>query len=185
MITAVIAEKLSQLMITFQRIIKLVKYVFCGAFALLLTFTLFNKYITDNFLLESVIEHAFEGICNLFNDGKFTMSSSEKMFDAYIWPDNLWTWLIGDAKLKGVDEFSYYMFTDIGWCRLIFDFGLIGTIAFIFMQWKLLKVVFVQKINYLVVFVLFLSFQFKGISELIVYFMPAAMLWLFKEPYKK
>ena len=29
-------------------------------------------------------------------------------------PDNLWTWLIGDAKLKGVDEFSYYMFTDIG-----------------------------------------------------------------------
>ncbi len=168
-----------------QRIIKLVKYVFCGAFALLLTFTLFNKYIADNFLLESIIEHAFEGICNLFNDGKFTTSSSEKMFDAYIWPDNLWTWLIGDAKLKGVDEFSYYMFTDIGWCRLIFDFGLIGTIAFIFMQWKLLKVVFVQKINYLVVFVLFLSFQFKGISELIVYFMPAAMLWLFKEPYKK
>ena len=50
------------------------------------------------------------------------------------------------------------------------------------MQWKLLKVVFVQKINYLIVFVLFLSFQFKGISELIVYFMPAAMVWLFKEP---
>lgn len=168
-----------------QRIIKLVKYVFGGAFVLLLTFILFNKYIADNFLLESVIEHAFEGICNLFNDGKFTTSSSEKMFDAYIWPDNLLTWLIGDAKLKGIDEFSYYMFTDIGWCRLIFDFGLIGTIAFIFMQWKLLKVVFVQKINYLIVFVLFLSFQFKGISELIVYFMPAAMVWLFKEPYKK
>ena len=104
-----------------QRIIKLVKYVFGGAFVLLLTFI-------------------------------------------------------------GIDEFSYYMFTDIGWCRLIFDFGLIGTIAFIFMQWKLLKVVFVQKINYLIVFVLFLSFQFKGISELIVYFMPAAMVWLFKEP---
>ena len=57
---------------------------FVVLFALLLTFTLFNKYITDNFLLESIIEHAFEGICNLFNDGKFTTSSSEKMFDAYI-----------------------------------------------------------------------------------------------------
>lgn len=168
-----------------QGIIKLVKYVFGGAFVLLLTFILFNKYIADNFLLESVIEHAFEGIYNLFNDGKFTTSSSEIMFDAYIWPDNLWTWLIGDAKLKGVDDLSYYMFTDIGWCRLIFDFGLIGTIAFIFMQWKLLKVVFIRKINYLTVFVLFLSFQFKGISELMVYFMPAAMLWLFKEPNKK
>lgn len=34
-----------------QRIIKLVKYVFGGAFVLLLTFILFNKYIADNFCL--------------------------------------------------------------------------------------------------------------------------------------
>lgn len=161
---------------------EIVKYLFGGTIVITLVIILFNKYIANNYLLEAVSEHAFEGIFNLIETGKFTTTSSDKMFASYTWPDNMWTWLIGDARLKGIDEYSYYKFTDIGWCRLIFDFGILGTIAFIFMQWKLLQVVFIHRINYSIVFVLYISFLFKGLSELTIYFMPAAMVWLFKEP---
>lgn len=160
------------------------KFILLILFGVCIITYIFDNFIVSISILDSVTEHAFEAFTNLINDGKFRTDSSDIMFEAYKWPDNIKTWLVGDARLHGNDSYTYYMLTDIGWCRLIFDFGILGTFAFIFMQWKLLKVVFVKKNNYMFVYLLFLSFQFKGISELLVFFMPAAMSHLFNEPNK-
>ncbi len=162
-----------------EKIKRFFKYSLIGIITISITIFIFNKYFIDDALLGAVIEHAFEGFFNLVNERTFYTSSSDKMFSAYVWPDSLWTWVIGDAKLNGVDEYSYYMFTDIGWCRLVFAFGVLGTMTFCAMQWRLLKCVFTYRLNYVVTFMLMLSFLFKGISELTVYFMPAAMISLF------
>lgn len=59
----------------------------------------------------------------------------------WIWPDNAKTWLIGDgyaanpcdSSLPSYDPYyigptyhGFYMGTDIGYCRFVFFFGLIG-----------------------------------------------------------
>lgn len=58
----------------------------------------------------------------------------------WIWPDNPMTWLIGDGYFNnpinsnpyyiGPASTNYYMGTDVGYCRFIFYFGLIGLSAF-------------------------------------------------------
>lgn len=57
----------------------------------------------------------------------------------WVWPDNLATWLIGDGYFNspatnpyyiGPLFEGYYMGTDIGYCRFVFYFGLIGLATF-------------------------------------------------------
>ncbi|MCQ2167011.1 MAG: hypothetical protein MJY49_06265, partial [Bacteroidales bacterium] len=54
----------------------------------------------------------------------------------FVWPDNMKTWLIGDGYFNGPGSDPnflgdhrmnfYYMWTDVGYCRFIFYFGLLG-----------------------------------------------------------
>ena len=55
-----------------------------------------------------------------------------------VWPDNINTWLIGDGyfELPMNDyyytgpAYYYYMGTDVGYCRFVFYFGILGLLAF-------------------------------------------------------
>lgn len=82
---------------------------------------------------------AFEGFFSLFEQGKWEVSSNDKLKAMYVFPDNLKTWIIGDGYFsnpRDVDLFfigketgGYYMGTDVGYLRFIFYFGIIGLIA--------------------------------------------------------
>ncbi|MNR35976.1 hypothetical protein D3C85_1538570 [compost metagenome] len=51
----------------------------------------------------------------------------------YVFPDNLSTWLFGDGRMMMSDG-SYYMGSDVGYIRLLFYFGMIGTFIYFLTQ---------------------------------------------------
>lgn len=83
---------------------------------------------------------AFEGFFSLVETGEWEIGSNETLKTMIIFPDNLKTWIIGDAYFTnpyGIDPYyvgpfigGYYMGTDIGYCRFIFYFGVVGLCAF-------------------------------------------------------
>lgn len=82
---------------------------------------------------------AFEGFFSLFEQGKWEVSSNDKLKTMYVFPDNLKTWIIGDGYFSnprdvdplfiGKEVGGYYMGTDVGYLRFIFYFGIVGLIA--------------------------------------------------------
>lgn len=83
---------------------------------------------------------AFEGFFSLVETGEWEIDSNEKLKAMMVFPDNVKTWIIGDGYFAnpyntdptyvGYQPGGYYMGTDIGYCRFIFYFGLIGLFAF-------------------------------------------------------
>lgn len=82
---------------------------------------------------------AFEGFFSLFEQGKWEVSSNDKLKTMYVFPDNLKTWIIGDGYFSnprdvdplfiGKEVGGYYMGTDVGYLRFIFYFGIVGLVA--------------------------------------------------------
>lgn len=79
--------------------------------------------------LNQHLEFAFEGFYNYYRTGSFETHSTNILQSMYRWPENLKTWLYGDG-LWDVDG-HFYMFTDVGYIRFLFYFGLPGLLSFI------------------------------------------------------
>lgn len=81
----------------------------------------------------------FEGFFSLAEKGEWEVSSNDMLQSMVIWPDELKTWIIGDGYfiserldpyyLGPVLEAGYYKGTDIGYCRFLFYFGVIGLLT--------------------------------------------------------
>lgn len=113
---------------------------------------------------------AFEGFFNLAETGEWQIDSNDKLKTMIVFPDNIKSWLIGDGYFSNpynTDPFyvgpltdGYYMGTDIGYCRFIFYFGLIGLAAFAYFFIVVAREVMSVLPSYkiLVLFILFLGF---------------------------
>lgn len=84
------------------------------------------------------LRFGFEGLFSLIEKGTWEVHSNDQLMGMWVWPDNLKTWLIGDGYFNsprsnpfyvGPDFEDFYMGTDIGYCRFVFYFGLIGLAA--------------------------------------------------------
>lgn len=85
---------------------------------------------------------AFESFFNFFEKGSFESASTNTLETMYVWPDNLKTWVIGDGYFSnpywsdqyytysGQNLQGYYKGTDVGYCRFIFYFGIVGITSF-------------------------------------------------------
>lgn len=91
------------------------------------------------------IRFGFEVFFSFAEKGEWQTHSNDILKNMAIWPDNLGTWFIGDGyagnptdkSLSSFDPYyvgpsfvGFYMNTDIGYCRFIFYFGLIGLAFF-------------------------------------------------------
>jgi len=117
----------------------LIMFVLCIALGSIVMIYLYNH----NDEVYQIIRFGFEPFFNYVEGGEFATSSNQMLKDMYVFPDNFKTWIIGDgyfmnpnthdpyyvgqSSLKG-----FYMGTDVGYLRLIFYFGLLGLIAFMF-----------------------------------------------------
>lgn len=119
---------------SFFRIIRIVALVLTIAIPLCM-------YLYDNSSqFYQLSRFAFEGFFNLIETGEWEIDSNEKLKTMIVFPENLKTWIIGDGYFinpynsdpyyVGYQPGGYYMGTDIGYCRFIFYFGLIGLLAF-------------------------------------------------------
>ena len=104
-----------------------------------------------NYNVRENIRFAFEGFFSLAETGEWSVSSNERLMTMYVFPDNAKTWIIGDGYFDGptgndpyyigADHMDgFYMWTDVGYCRFIFYFGLVGLIAFMFFFLKVADV---------------------------------------------
>lgn len=105
--------------------------------ALSITACLYNK----NADARKLILFAFEGFFSLAEKGEWYVSSNERLLKVMVvFPNDIKTWLIGDGYFNNpisIDPYftgkitgGYYMGTDIGYCRFIFYFGLVGLSVF-------------------------------------------------------
>ena len=96
------------------------------------------------------VRFAFEGFFSIAEKGYWETNSNNILKNMIVFPDNIKTWIIGDAYFDnpywsdpyyvGPKFHGYYMQTDIGYLRFIFYFGLIGLIPFIAYFIKVAKV---------------------------------------------
>ena len=114
------------------------------------------------------IRFAYEGFFSLVEKGEWDVRSNSMLESMVIWPDNLQTWLIGDGYFNSPNNdigyigksYDYYMGTDVGYCRFIFYFGLLGLGLFSFFFIKTAAICSSNNPSYTIVFWMILLLNF-------------------------
>jgi len=150
---------------------KVVSSMFCIFLFLMIIFMSFPPELKDQ--MDVLTGFAFEMFENYFTDGNIETRSTNKMMEMYIFPNNLKTWLIGDGLWDSTTGLGYYMNTDIGYCRMLFYFGVIGLFSFFLYQYVAVRSVWmknkeIDRMFFLVFFVYSLVLNLKGITDLFV-----------------
>ena len=114
----------------------LVRYFWCAfliSIAILIPICTYCYHTREGF--RENMDFGFEGFFSLARTGEWKVRSNEQLSGMMVWPDNAKTWIIGDGYFEGSSSdpyytgpsFSnYYMGTDVGYCRYVFYFGLVG-----------------------------------------------------------
>lgn len=150
-----------------------------------------------NSIFHANIRFAFEGFFSLVEKGTWEVSSNERLKTMMIFPDNLKTWIIGDGYFDNplVSDYhyigpgantEYYMFTDIGYLRFIFYFGVIGTAAFMFYMYRVSSICSARFPGYKVMFMFLLLANYiiwcKVATD--IFFVFALFLMVSKDEYE-
>ena len=124
----------------------------------------------NNETIHKHLRFAFEGFFSLWETGEWKVSSNEALERMVIWPKSLKTWIIGDAYFDnplstnpmyiGPGISTYYMYTDIGYLRFIYYFGLIGTVAFCIYMANVARVCINKFPSYKLMFLLILLLNY-------------------------
>jgi hypothetical protein len=122
--------------------------------------------------LDDISRFGFEMFINYEEKGSLNTVSTDHMFkDMYVFPTNTKTWLIGDALWADPLGNGYYMHTDIGYCKMIFYFGVIGMLFFFLFEYLFIKRVFPTIIYGDVPLLAFLGYVFiinaKGLCDIL------------------
>ena len=76
-----------------------------------------------------VLPHAFEFFYNFYVTGDFYSKTTNVIFsDMLVLPDNVTTWMIGDGCWVNPVVEGNYIASDIGYIRLLFYSGLLGSL---------------------------------------------------------
>ena len=115
------------------------------------------------------IRFAFEGFFNLVEKGSWDVHSNNILYNMYVFPETLKTWLIGDGYFEnptsdptyvGYMWKGFYMGTDVGYLRFIFYFGLVGLFFFSVFMCLVYKTCVKKFKDYNILFLLLLILNF-------------------------
>lgn len=138
--------------------------------------TIVSVYLMSPKLQEeygTIVEFAFEMVYKYFEEGEVATDSSDALKTLYVWPDNLKTYLIGDARFwADSSRESYYMFTDVGYLRLIYYFGIPGMLVYLgytlYMCVECCRYTEVRllRFTFLLIFIFDLALNVKGLMDM-------------------
>lgn len=127
-------------------------------------------YYNNNIAFRENIRFAFEGFINWWETGVWATTSTNRWQTMFVWPDNMKTWLIGDGYFNGPSDIDpyyvgppnpgFYKWTDVGYLRFIFYFGLVGLLTFMVYFCKVAVTCVSRFREYRVMFLLLLLFNF-------------------------
>lgn len=118
---------------------------------------------------QNYFQFGFEGFFSLAENGRWEVRSNNQLAAQFIFPDNAWTWLIGDGHMAPttIDPYyvgkvwtGFYKGTDVGYSRFLFYFGLTGLITFSFFFVKVCQVCASKIKPYRDMFIIFLLINF-------------------------
>ena len=127
-------------------------------------------------LLETAADFGFEMFINYQETGEFSSKSTDVLQTMFVWPSNAKTYIIGDGKYyndPGNTAQGYYMYTDVGYLRLIYYFGITGLLIYFLLQLGAVRNAFVLnpgkkelKKFLLLTFLFCLVLNIKGFADL-------------------
>ena len=127
-------------------------------------------YYNHNVIFRYNVRFAFEGCFNWWETGDWKTGSTNLWKTMFKWPDTMKTWLVGDGYFDGpsdvdpyyvgIENHGYYKWTDIGYLRFIFYFGVVGLLTFIIYFFKVAFTCVSRFSKYRDLFLLFLLFNF-------------------------
>ncbi|WP_291051438.1 MULTISPECIES: hypothetical protein [unclassified Empedobacter] len=182
--TTVIGFCLSMLLYfnPFQKKIKIKtkdKWKLIAYFILLLFLVYFvniSLFHSDNSKFNQLFDFGFDLFINFFETGNANSASLNQMNEMYIWPTELETYVIGDGRFMGVGSDYYYKGTDIGWIRLLYYFGIPGTVIYFITHYfiirKSIKRYPIYKVTFWMLLIYFFILNFKGFSDIIFLIIP-------------
>lgn len=131
-----------------------------------------STYVFFPMIISSVtplFNFALEMFLNYFDSGSLITASTAELSTMYVWPNNIYTYFIGDG-LYSADNGLYYMGTDVGYLRLIFYFGILGVVFFFALQstmlWVAVRKIKCKGILFLCLLSYVLILNFKGFADL-------------------
>lgn len=140
-------------------------------------FIIFIIFIISRFFpniskgLEALVNNAFDFIIAYVNKGQLSSESASGTLDYLIFPKDISTYFIGTGLYETYFSIGDFNYSDIGYLRLIYYFGLPGLILFFTVEIKLLKLAFKRKeflpIYYSMLVILLIT-NFKGLTTLAV-----------------
>lgn len=163
---------------TKYNLIKVVKRVLPVIIVSIVAVFVYINYFSQDDILRISMERAFSVFYD-FAENK-NLDSSSNVNGTFVFPNNFFTWMLGDAKMADPDnpKLAYYMGVDIGVCRTIFCLGLIGTIVFFIVQFYMIKLTRMNKNLILLFFMLFAVLMLKGMPNIINYIFPITFIKL-------
>lgn len=106
---------------------------------------------------------AFEGFINYFKTGKFSTKSSDSLESMFLLPQTTKDWIIGTGAMA-------FWGSDVGYTRLLFYFGILGSAGFFYYQFYLLKMAATRDkafvLTLLIIFAFNAALNIKGLSDL-------------------
>lgn len=118
---------------------------------------------------QNYFRFGFEGFFSLAETGSWEVRSNNQLVNQFIFPNNAWTWLVGDGHMAPttIDPYyvgkvwtGFYMGTDVGYSRFLFYFGLMGLITFSLFFVKVCQVCASKLKPYRDMFIIFLLINF-------------------------
>lgn len=128
----------------------------------IISFSIFKKYLEENPLFEVAMKRAFS-VVYVF-EGTGEMQAKETMVGGYTTPDNTKTWILGDAQMVDPKdpELSRYKGIDIGIWELIWGYGIVGLFFYGLVQYAFCRLTHFRRLEYIVLFLLWIAFMNKG-----------------------
>lgn len=163
-----------KLVISYKSIYLFKGVLFIGFIFIILSNIFFIAY-EDEFSM--LFDYGFELFENYHEEGELSSSSTDEMFEMYkVYPDNLKTLLIGDGFFLDPNGYGYYKQIDIGYYRLVFYFGIIGLLAYLYFQYAIVKLSVNSfhegKKLFHICFFFLLLLNFKGFSDIVFLLLP-------------
>lgn len=129
--------------------------------------------------LEPLINNAFDFIIAYFNTGQVSSKSASETFEALVFPESLRTYFIGTGLYDTYFSVGDFNYSDIGYLRLLYYFGLPGLILYFMVEIKILSIAFKSKrllpIYYSMLVILLIT-SIKGLTTLAVITMLYALI---------
>lgn len=152
--------------INLKRLMMMSSYILLFSIFLVFLISL-NSGLLNKF--HALTNNAFDFLISYFNEGKLKSESAEGTFDMLVLPQKSITYFYGTGYYELYESLGDYNYSDIGYLRLLYYFGIPGMVLFFWLEVNLLRMAFNIKpykpIFYSMLFILFVT-NIKGLTTL-------------------